>query len=138
MARKYPTRKNVTFILAEDVRAEANKKLMLAGVYNSAYIRVFTKPTDERPANLHIMFLFMFRDGEGEFETRIAIIDPDGEKLVASDLGRKSKLPKSSLAMAYGLIGPHYKKLGTYKAIIQLDDRSYEFEFDIDLEEKRQ
>lgn len=136
MATKYPTRKNTNFILAEEVRPEASKKLILLGVYSGGFIRVYKKPTDREPANLRLSFLFMFRDGEGEFNTKVQIMDPDGEELGTWDTGRVKKMPKSSLTVGFGLIGPNFKKLGTYKVIANLNDREYVFEFDIDFEEK--
>jgi hypothetical protein len=131
--KKYPTRKQTNFVLAEDIRPELNQKATITGVYVGNYVRLHKKPTKKKPVTLRLVMLFGFRDGAGDFDVKVRIAQPDGRELAKFELGKVVKTEKSSMPIAVGVLAAKINQLGTYKAIALLDDRGYEFEFDIDI-----
>jgi len=136
MAKKYPTKKNTTFILGEDVRFELSKKMTVAGIYGGGFIRVHKAPSEKEPVGIRLMFVFVFGDGEGTFQAQVRVLDPEANLLVQFDPEVKSdKRPDAAMTIVCGALNMPVKKLGRYLAIVSLDDREYEYEFSIAYEE---
>lgn len=134
-AKKYPTR--ATFVLAEDTRQESSGKVTIAGIYPGDRIVIHSRPTAKEPAVLRMLLYFNFRDGYGKFETKALILKPDGTTYFENKMGPSEKESEGSMTVVFALMPAQIVELGTYTAIVYLDDQEYAFDFDIILSKSK-
>lgn len=83
MKKIFPTDKKINFLVADDVRQEVSGKAIIIGYYSDSGI-VFSYSDDmkiskEQPVVLpSLCFLWVFTDGEGNFDATVSITAPDG------------------------------------------------------------
>lgn len=84
MKKIFPTDKKTNFLVADDVRQEVSGKAIIIGYYAGAGI-VFSysddiKISEKQPFALpSLCFLWVFTDGEGNFNATVSIKNPDGD-----------------------------------------------------------
>ncbi len=126
-----PTKRSVKFILAEDVRAEANGKFSLLGVFPGEEFHVAGDPPPELRAAFvipSVSFVFIVTDGQGEFSGGVTILGPDkkpvgGEMPLTGVKFEKGK-PATISGGARPFIGAAY---GTYFAELRLENARFRF-----------
>ncbi len=132
MTKKFPTHEKTVFLLCEDVRHEGGGKFSLLGVISSNHITTERRPEDAGKEGAQAMpsltFVFIFRDGEGEFTLRVGVISPDGKELAPSESRIQKKEPDEALNSIFKL-APFVVIPGKYKTYLLLDNERYEYEF---------
>ena len=133
MTTKLPTKRDVRFILAEDLRQEAPGKLSIFGFMAGDQILVGGDPPKEFPGAAFILpslaFLFVISAGEGNFGGRLRVIAPD-RKTVVFDAPFQAPLEKKKgVSAIFGtgarpFLGPSY---GTYTAEFTLQEVRFKF-----------
>lgn len=127
MKKVYPNKENITFIICDDIRIEAGNKFALLGVYAGGDIVL---QNNKLPINIaSLAFYFNFLDGEGKFNTRFKLIDPDGEVLMETNLEPSDKKKDKRLTVILKISPFNIKKLGQYTIDLFLDKKIYEKSF---------
>lgn len=81
MPKKYPKDTSAFFLLFEDAREEVGNKISFMGIYPNNDILL--PATATFPAVLaSLAFSLITRDGEGEFDVKVSLIDPKGVSVV--------------------------------------------------------
>ena len=135
MSKKYPTARNIKFVLCEEVREESHQKLSLLGVFPADSITIL----GPKPAALgngvavlaSLAIVVTFKDVEGEFEARLRIAAPDGKVAFDDAIGKVNLAKRGTATLAWKAQGFAVATFGRYLAEVLLDDRSYPFEFEI-------
>ena len=135
MSKKLPTKRDVRFILAEDVRQELMGKASLQGFMPGDEFLVGGNPPPGAPPNVafvvaSLAFLFVVTGaGEGKFDGRFRAIAPD-KKTVVFDSPAGQPLEKiADKAAVFGtvakpFIGPAF---GIYTVQLVLDKAKFSF-----------
>lgn len=125
MKKIYPTDKPM-FLVCEDVRPETGNKATFIGVYmGDILVTPYEKVEEKAAINLSSLTCIMsFKDGEGEFDGEMSLIQPDG---VTSFTQKFDKIIKASnepvnLALKMSPIGV---VSGKYAVKVKLDDVEY-------------
>lgn len=124
-----PTKYDV--ILCEDVREEKGKKLTILGFFVGDDIIV---PSDipKEKINLKLTFLTRLKDGEGKWQAAWRILSPDGSILVpAEKLGEVEKFEGKHVLIAIQHLVHKVSEFGMHKFVLTLEDKDFEFEYEI-------
>jgi hypothetical protein len=133
MSTKLPTRRDVRFLLAEDIRQEAGSKSSLLGLIPGERFWVAGPPPAGAPATVafvlpSLAFMFIITGGQGSFRGRFRIVAPDKTVVVDTPLektidvvtGRPSVFATASKPFA----GPGF---GEYSIQLELDKTKFAF-----------
>jgi hypothetical protein len=134
MSKKLPNKRDVLFILAEDIRQELMGKASLQGFLPGDEFLVAGNPPPGAPPNVvfavpSLAFIFVIRGGEGKFDGRYRAIAPD-KKTVIFDQPAGQPLEKiADKATVFGtvakpFIGPAF---GIYTVQLVLDKTKFSF-----------
>jgi len=83
MKKKFPTDKKIHFLIADDIRQEISGKAIIIGYYSGESV-AFSVPEKMMVNEFNplaypaLCFLWVFTDGEGEFDAKVSITHPDG------------------------------------------------------------
>ena len=134
MSNKLPTKRDVKFLLAEDVRQEILGKVSLQGLMPGDEFLVGGKPPPGVGANVafvipSLAFVFVVTgSGEGKFNGRFKIIAPDKKTIIEipADKPIEKVAGKATMFMtaAKPFIGPAF---GTYTVQLELDKAKFAF-----------
>ena len=124
------------FYLAEDIRIEQSGKPSMVGFYPDSVIVVqlpkdAPDPTKDSPVGIaSLAFLANFVGAVGEYDAEIEMTGVGGVPLVRSDrrklVGNKQNINFVTRFTPMPVVG-----FGTYKVVIKLDGRPYEFSFEV-------
>lgn len=130
MRRQYPKPELMKTMLCEQVRPELNKKLTFIGVYAGDQIVFHPEVPGQLPFRTPALaFVFIFKDGVGEFETKFSLLDPAGQLMFESST-EPTKLEKGRTgANIIQIQNVVFESEGSYTAIIRLERKKYEFQF---------
>lgn len=138
MSTKLPSRGDVKFFLAEDVRPESNGKMSLMGLLPGEFVGVLGPSPPA--ANIafaipSLSFLFVVSGpSSGQFSTRFRITAPD-KKTVVLDVPSEAPIRKTpGKPAAFGtaakpFLGPAF---GTYRVHLELGKAKFSFPFTIE------
>jgi hypothetical protein len=129
MNKTLPTKENTLTLIAEDVRREIGNKLTILGWYGGKKVNI--EDWNETSVIPSLAVLFQFRDGAGEFATRLEVIGPDGQVRGKGDMGTTIKTASDSAVVVAFLRPFKVPALGTYTVRIYLDDHPYEAVVDV-------
>lgn len=130
MRRKFPTPETMKTILCDLVRLELNKKLSFLGVYAGDKIVFHPTAPDEPPFRMQgLAFVFLFKDGLGDFKARFSIKDPHGKTHYETNLN-PLRFEKGQAAICIVQIANlEFVSEGQYCATLALERKKYAFEF---------
>lgn len=117
----YPTKDRVSFLVAEDIRQEANGKISLLGVFTGGDVLVVGDPAQ---ATLKLIFLWVFENGEGKYKAQITLTAPSGKRLFESpevDIDKGANT-NATFAIVFAHVG---FEEGVYTATMHLDNETY-------------
>jgi hypothetical protein len=133
MTNVYPKKRDVRFVLAEDVRPELMGKLSLQGFMPGEQFRVVGQPPSNVPGVAFLVpslaFVFVITGGTGKFIGRFKIVAPDKKTIVmdtAADKPIEARADKVSVFVmgARPFFGPSF---GVYSVRLDLDKMRYVF-----------
>jgi hypothetical protein len=118
-----PSDANVDLLVCDAVRQNPDGKLDLAGFFPAPTIRL--DPAAKLPAALNLTFVFVLKDGDGQFPAIFRILDPLGKELHRQALPdvRKAADTHHVMMMAVRLIPIALS--GDYPVVLELDGREY-------------
>ena len=79
-----PTDAKVDLLLCDGVRQNSDGKLDIAGFYPTGDVRV--DPAANLPVAINLTFVFVLKDGEGQFSPVFRLADPLGKELHKFDV----------------------------------------------------
>jgi len=124
----YPT--TVQFLLADDCRQEPGNKFSVLGFLPGDDL--IAEGMEAGMALPSLVVIIIFRDGEGTFASKVRIIsETSGSEIQSSSQGTAVKQPHKSLTMVLKFAPFFVKEFGTYRLIVSLDDKEYQFPFRI-------
>jgi hypothetical protein len=134
---KMPTKRDIKFILAEDVRGEGPSKFSLLGVIAGERLSIGGPPPLDIPGAVFklpsMAFVFIISNGVGKFPGRFRLIAPDKKTAIANS-------PEETIDMQSGLttvvanalkpfVGPVF---GTYTVQLEIGNAKFRFPLIID------
>ncbi len=139
MSTKMPSKRDVKFLLAEDIRQEALNKSSLLGLIPGERFNVGGAPPAGAPANVafalpSLAFFFVITGGEGTYKGRFKILGPD-KKIVIVDMpiDKPIELTAGKAAVfataSKPFVGPGF---GTYSVQLELDKAKFAFPMTIE------
>ena len=84
-----PTDANVDLLLCDGVRNNPDGKLDIAGFYPTGEVKV--DATANLPVTINLTFVFVLKDGDGQFSPVFRISDPLGNELHKFDVPQINK-----------------------------------------------
>ena len=137
MSTKLPSRRDIKFFLAEDVRPEANGKVSLIGLLPGEFVGVVGPPPAPNIAFAipSLSFLFVISGpSSGQFTARFRVTAPD-KKTVVLDAPAEAPIQKTRDkpaglgTSAKPFIGPTF---GTYTLHLELGKARFSFPFTVE------
>ena len=132
MRRQYPKSELMNTVLCDQVRPELNQKMTYMGVYAGDRIVFHPDAEGQLPYRMPALaFVFIFKDGVGEFSARFSLLDPDGKPTydVVTD---PIKMEKGKItASIIQIQNVAFESEGLHTAVLKLERRAYEFPFQI-------
>jgi len=86
-----PTDANIELVLCDSARAKPDGKLDITGYYPFPSVKL--DPSAPLPAAINLTFLFVIKDGDGQFRGRFRILDPHGGELHRYEIREFTKQP---------------------------------------------
>ena len=119
-------------VLAEDVRAEADGKFTLVGIFSGGFS--LQRITGEDFGLSSISAYSEFYNIHDSYSIKISVRDPAGEVVAQADVPNSGGEPEDkTMTLAGKFQGLKFKMSGTYELVISLDDTHYIKTFNIDL-----
>jgi hypothetical protein len=118
-----PTDENVVLMICDAARQTPEGKLDIAGYYPTAEVKV--DPTAPLPAALNLTFVFILKDGDGQFRAKHRIIDPLGKELHHFDLPAFTKMAGTSHVMFLPVAQIPFLNGGYYPVVLELNGQPY-------------
>ena len=132
MRRRYPKAENIKFLLCEQARPELNKKISLLGLYPGDHIVFLPEVKGQYPYVLAALsFVFVFKDGVGEFDAGFEMLDPGGNATHKASLAPISLTSDVSGGMVVNLHNAQFNAEGNYTAVLRLGNKRYDFPFQV-------
>ncbi len=126
MKKIFPTDKKINFLVADDVRREVSGKAIIIGYYSDGSIISSYPETPKISKNQPMVFpsfcfLWVFTDGEGDFDVTASIKYPDGTIIeVISQTMNKKRGEAQNLLVRMSPFLTHI--FGEFECIVNLDD----------------
>ena len=118
-----PTDANVDLLLCDAVRQTPDGKLDLAGYFPVAEVKIDAGA--KLPVHFNMTFVFVLKDGEGQFRAVMRIIDPLGKELHRYDVPDVKKLAGLHHVMMLPVRLIPFAHAGNYAICLDLDGREY-------------
>lgn len=118
-----PTDFNIDFMICDAVRQNPDGKLDIAGYFPTAEVKL--DPAARLPVAVNLTFIFVLRDGEGQYRAIHRIVDPLGKELHKLDLPEVKKLAGSAHIMMLPVAQIPIARLGAYSVSIELNGQHY-------------
>lgn len=122
-----PTDSNVDFLVCDTARQEPDGKITLTGFYPTGEIKI--DPTARLPVGLNLTFVFVLKDGEGEFRGAFRLYDPLGKELTHNQLPDIKKVAGQGQTVWIGLDAIPVLALGNYAVALGVGDGQYRRNF---------
>ena len=128
MRRRYPKAENVKYLLCDHVRPEMNKKLTLMGLYASDQIVFYPTTPGQFPYTLvGLAFVYIMRDGLGDFEARFKLLGPDNKPIYEVTLDQISFKKGGTNGVIVQIVNAQFNSEGDYTAVLFLGNKRYNF-----------
>jgi hypothetical protein len=118
-----PTDANVSFLLCDEVRQTPDGKLDLAGYFPVDEIKI--DPSAHLPGEIHLTFVFVLKDGDGQFEAVLRLVDPLGKELHEYRFDRFEKLAGFRHIVMLRVTRIPIIVLGVYEVSLEIEGQRY-------------
>jgi hypothetical protein len=118
-----PTDANIDFLLCDAVRQNPDGKLDIAGYFPVKEVQI--DAAAKLPAEINLTFVFVLKDGDGQFRTILRIVDPLGKELLRSELAEFKKLAGSPHLMMLPVTRIPISHAGNYEVSLEIDGERY-------------
>ena len=118
-----PTDANVDFLLCDQVRQTPDGKLDLAGYFPVDEIKI--DPSAQLPGEIHLSFVFVLKDGDGQFEAVLRLADPLGKELHEYRFEKFEKLAGFPHSVMLRVTRIPIIALGDYEVSLEIEGQRY-------------
>jgi hypothetical protein len=118
-----PTDANVDLLICDSAQHEPSGKINLTGLYPTPEIKI--DPNAQLPAHLNLAFVFVLKDGDGDFPISVRIVDPLGKELFSQALPNIKKVVGQGYAVSLNLQAIPILKFGSYAVELGVGDQSF-------------
>jgi hypothetical protein len=118
-----PTDANVELLLCDSARQNTNGKLDLAGYFPVPEIKL--DAAVPLPVAINLCFIYVIKDGDGEFRPTFLIINPLGRELHREDRPEFRKLPGQAHVAAWGVNRIPVTNSGNFEIVLELNGQPY-------------
>jgi hypothetical protein len=118
-----PTDENIDFLLCDAVRQNPNGKLDLAGYFPIAEVKL--ESTARLPAEIDLTFVFVLKDGDGQFRAIFRIVDPLGRELHHHEIAELKKSPDFLHVMMLPVTRIPITNSGNYEISLEIAGQRY-------------
>jgi hypothetical protein len=118
-----PTDVNVDLLLCDAIRQNADGKLDLSGYFPVFEVKL--DPSVPQPVAINLCFVYVLKDGEGEFKANFQIIDPLGRELHRHDLPEVQKRPGQAHVMPIAINTIPIANSGNFAIVLELNGQPY-------------
>jgi hypothetical protein len=118
-----PSDANVDFLICDGVRPAADGKIDIAGFYPTREVRL--DPAATLPVTVNLTFVFVLKDGDGQFSAIFRIADPLGKELHKFEVNAFTKPPGVAhvMMLPVGLIPIAHS--GNYAVSLEVGGQRY-------------
>ncbi|HYM71714.1 MAG TPA: hypothetical protein VET89_01945 [Stellaceae bacterium] len=118
-----PTDENVDFLVCDVAQQRPDGKIDLTGFYPTGEIKV--DPNAQLPASMNLAFVFVLKDGAGDFRVSFRLYDPLGKELTHNPLPNIKKPSDQGQTLWVNLGQIPVVNLGHYAVELAIDDQRY-------------
>jgi hypothetical protein len=118
-----PTDANVELVLCDAARAKPDGKIDIAGYFPIPEVKL--DPSAPLPAAINMTFLFVVKDGEGQFRGVFRILDPLGTELHRHDIREFSKQTGLPHLIILAISRIPIVNAGNFCALLELEGQEY-------------
>lgn len=118
-----PTDGNVDLLVCDVARQDPDGKMSLIGFYATGEIRI--DPNAQLPAELNLAFVFILKDGDGDFRLSFRLYDPLGKELTHNPLPNIRKPAGQGQVVFVNLNQIPVANLGSYAVELGIDDMRF-------------
>jgi hypothetical protein len=118
-----PTDANVELLLCDAVRQNTDGKLDLAGYFPVPEVKL--DPTVPQPVAINLCFVYVLKDGDGEFTATLRIIDPLGRELHRQNMAEFRKMPGQAHVAMLGVNRIPVANSGNFMIVLELNGQAY-------------
>jgi hypothetical protein len=118
-----PTDANIDFLLCDAVRQNPSGKLDIAGYFPIKEVQIDAGA--KLPVEINLTFVFVLKDGDGEFRAIFRIVDPFGKELHRYELAEVKKLAGSAHLMMLPVARIPISHAGNYEVSLEIDGERF-------------
>lgn len=118
-----PSDANLDLLVCDGVRQTADGKLDLAGYFPTAEVRL--DPAMQLPAALNLTFVFVLKDGDGQFRPVFRIADPLGKELHRFEMPEVRKVAGQAYVLMLPVAQIPVARSGNYAITLEIGGEGY-------------
>ena len=118
-----PTDAGIDFLICDAVRQSADGKLDIAGYFPVPEVRL--DPAAALPAAVNLTFVFVLKDGDGQFRGAFRILDPLGAELHRYDIAEFAKTADKAHLMMLQVNRIPVARAGSFSVLLELNGETY-------------
>jgi len=118
-----PTDANIDLLICDAVRQTPEGKLDLAGYFPVPEVKL--DPAAPLPVAVDLTFVFVLKDGDGQFRATFRVLDPLGKELHQQDLAAFEKHAERPHAMLLRINRIPILHYGNYAILLTIDGQEY-------------
>lgn len=118
-----PTDANVELILCDTARAKPDGKLDITGYFPIPEVKL--DPDTPLPVAINMTFLFVVKDGEGQFRGTFRILDPLGAELHRQEIREFAKQPGMPHLIMLTINQIPVVKSGNFGVLLEIEGQEY-------------
>jgi hypothetical protein len=118
-----PTDAKIDLLVCDAVRQEDDGKLSLSGFFPTAEVKL--DPSVPLPVAVNLTFVFVLRDGDGQFRMTFRIADPLGREIHRYTVPEFRKSADQAHVMMLAVERIPIGNSGTYSILLDVDGEQY-------------
>jgi hypothetical protein len=119
----FPTDEKIDLLVCDAVRQEADGKLSLTGFFPTAEVKL--DAGTPLPVALNLTFVFVLKDGDGQFRATFRIVDPLGTELHRYEVPEFRKLPGQAHVMMLAVGRIPVAHSGNFAVLLEIGGERY-------------
>jgi len=118
-----PTDANVDLLLCDAARQEPDGKLSLAGYFPIPEVRL--DPNTPQPVAVNLCFVYVLKDGDGQFRATFRIVDPLGRELHNYEIPEFRKAAGQAHLMILAVERIPIANSGNFGVVLEINGQPY-------------
>jgi len=119
----HPSDANVDLLVCDTVRQTPDGKFDLTGFFPTAEVKL--DAAVPLPVAVNLTFVFVLKDGDGQFRSRLRIVDPLDRELHRYDYPEFRKTAHQAQVMMFPVERIPIANSGNYSIVLEIDGQPY-------------